>query len=120
MSNEWIRELKVGDVVIVRHHGLGSYDYAAKITRVTSAYVWTATSGYNRTTGRKRGSDAWTGSWLERATPECIADLRAKKMHRQLVGSMPDSPRWRDYTDDQLRRIKAILDESGAPERIEP
>lgn len=108
----WLKDLKVGDLVIVK--GLGLSRDAEAIEKVTAANRHTITAGirvYKRATGYPEGRGKWDMEQLAEATPEELTRVRAKirrsRLVRQLSSTLWDA--WNSLTTEQLEACRNIV-----------
>ena len=58
--------VKVGDVLALFPGGYGKQQLRkVAVTRTTPTIIFIGNTGYQRKTGRRRGGDIWTNSWVE-------------------------------------------------------
>lgn len=109
MGNEWLKNLKPGDKVIVRDYG--QFDHMEEVQRLTPTGRIIVNGVTYNPNGIERGGD-WRYRRLREATPEAIEQIRRdgiisatiKRMHNTL-----------NITYDQAVQILAILD-GGEPQ----
>jgi hypothetical protein len=111
MSN--LQNLKAGDKVIMGNR------FGAKVTTVkritpTGLIVVNGNNGTEYTfkqNGNERGGSDWDRLSIAEWTPEYDARIAAKEERIRVIQRIGNQ-KWNDLTNDQLRRIVAILDET--------
>jgi hypothetical protein len=101
--NDWIKNLKEGDMVIVSNTWHTTITHVDKITP-TGLIKIGADLFYQ--TGSKRGGGTWDSEHLREATPETIAKIRADVAISKAINLMRNTPK---ITYDQAVKIIEIL-----------
>jgi hypothetical protein len=110
MSNEWIMDLKRGDVVFIDH---GMNKSPVIVERVTpTQIVISINNKYNRKTGRKVGHQLWDRSKLAIASQEDLNIHYAMARRNILVSKL----RTHDYDSTLLRDINIVCTVLGIDE----
>lgn len=93
---EWRQGLKVGDEVVVHHHGQPPSLY--KITRASNLQVDAGYHAFNRANGKMRGGNSIGASWLKFPTAVLIEKANRARMIRRL-----GSVNWDGLPTEQLQ-----------------
>ena len=110
--DDWLKNLKAGDSVIVSN---GWNDEIRSIEKVTQSGLIKVCGKLYDKYGRARGEHGYHINRLVQATEDRIQEIENNRMIIDVVYRMENILRNHDnLTVDQWRRIKAILDESGA------
>lgn len=102
--NDWIKDLKVGDKVII------SNVYATRIgvvEKITPAGNIKANRVLFNPNGRERGGDIWACSHLRRATPEAIKKIEDQEIINKAIKLMRET---KNITVEQAKNIIFLLD----------
>lgn len=108
----WLKDLKVGDLVIVK--GLGLSRNAEAVEKVAAANKHTIAIGnrvYSRVTGYPKGRGKWDTEQLSEATPDELTRVRAKIRHSRLVRQLSSTlwDTWNSLTTEQLEACRNIV-----------
>ena len=110
-DNNWLRDLKAGDMVVVQSRW---YEIVARVGRVTACYVIVGGTRYHRDTGRVVGED-YGRSFLSPYNDEAKTRERKRQLITWLRVSADKAPTlptavleamhaaWRDATKDEVK-----------------
>jgi hypothetical protein len=121
----WLDSLKPGDTVIYIDYAMMERNRSVKtITRVTATMVFMETRYTDRTIehrisrrdGRLIGGDRWHCPYIEPATPEVIAEVKAETRRRFLVHRISKKTEWDNVPTDVLEAVYAILNPPKSPD----
>lgn len=108
---EWVKTLKVGDVVAARNHSYAGAKYNVyTIEKITPTGKIRLSNG---TLLNEQGYNSGSGSWgrytqIEPLTDEILADINRYKLARKLVLTMEEfDPE--DYTNEELETILKLI-----------
>lgn len=101
--NEWIKNLKVGDLVVV-----SSRTFAAvrKVEKITPSGLIKVNGILYNNNGCERGGDICSRNYLREATPELIDEIRIKSTIRKAYNLMQSA---KNITFEQATEIIKIL-----------
>ena len=104
----WIKDLKVGDEVIVVSGGWSIHEHVEVVEKVNKTTVRVCGSlftfdGYERTSG-------WHHARIEQCTEEAKARIKMEAERKKLAKSI-EATTWANLPIDKLRRINAIIKE---------
>lgn len=119
--DDWLKNLKKGDMVIVVHDNYHRTKDIAEIKRITPkgtivvVYKENAREQRFRSNGLEiKSSDAYHWDNLKEPTPENLQSVRDENMVCETVRRMDKVVQnSKSLTVDQWHRIKAVLDESN-------
>jgi len=98
MAN-WIKNLKVGDNVLVN-------DNLLPVEKVHKAHVVVAGAKYRKTSGDMANGGRWC---ISEATPEAFAEIAEKEVRRDLLRRIA-AHNHKDFSTGTLQKIVALLD----------
>lgn len=107
MNNEWIKNLKAGDMVIISNRYGQSL---RKVDKITPAGFVRVNSFLFNQDGRERGGNTWERSYLREATPELIQELREKETIKKAYNLMKNKT---NINLEQAKKIIEILGENA-------
>lgn len=105
MNNDWIKNLKAGDKVIVCYRGLYSYDTVKTVDKVTPTGRIKVGCDYYNQNGRPRNHG---GTHLEEATTEALEAIQQREVISKAV-SRASALRASSITYDQAVKILEVL-----------
>lgn len=101
--SEWIKNLKMGDTVVIANRYGMSLRKVAKITPTGRICVGSMTFNPD---GVERGNSSWTRSILREATPERIAEIKADEAIHKAYTLMRNKT---NISYEQAKKIIEIL-----------
>ena len=108
--NEWIKELKAGDLVFVTNRHGTSLRQVEKIT--PKGFVKVGNSLFNPETGVERGTDPWCVTHIKQATAEAVESFKRNALISSTLKVMQGLRR-SDITYEQAVEIRKILHING-------
>ncbi len=103
--NEWLKNIRVGDKVVVDSRGLGFNRLQLRdIDRITETQIIIGPLRYRKTDGKRIGSRGFDACWLHPATPEVIASIESAE--RCLVLTTYN---WRKATPELIDAVYALI-----------
>ena len=102
--NEWIKDLKVGDTVIVTRR---FYEAIVKVEKITPAGNIKAGKSMFLPNGTERGGDIWNKAYLRKATPEYIERIIQNNTIKKAITLM------RETSNITYEQAKTIIDLLG-------
>lgn len=105
MNNDWIKNLKAGDKVIVCYRGIYSDDTVKTVDKVTPTGRIKAGCDYYNPNGRPRNHG---GTHLEEATAEALEAIRQREVIRKAAYRV-SFVRADDITYDQAVKLLEVL-----------
>lgn len=113
MSSDWIKNLKVGDKVIVHYAGRGFVPRSVQIvTKINKTTVVVGRDLYSLA-GVSRGGDAWSKTYIFPYTEEEENKILLEEEHRKLQFYLSNRVKWDDLPIEKLREIYKIVNEDG-------
>lgn len=83
-EKDWIKELKLGDKVIIASGGVYQRSYIATVDKITpSGRIICGDTTFNPDGWERGGRDNWNRKYLREATPEKIQDIGDKEIISQ-------------------------------------
>ena len=110
MNNDWIKNIKIGDEVIVTPGGIrsGNLPKIRKVEKINKASISVDGTLYNIKDGFERGRDPWAFSYISECTPEKKADL-SLRYERAIILTAIHNAEWSKMSIEQLRAIREII-----------
>lgn len=109
MNKDWLREIKIGDIVIVHmHRNPDTIDVVLRLTK-TQIILKKTNNKYRRSTGIMIGSDMWNMSAIYEATDEKIIAIKINMYRRKLIMRI-DTINADILSTEQLENIVQILE----------
>jgi len=84
--SDWLKNLKVGDTVIIEHRSSAAVDTIARLTK--TQFVLSSNYKFNRTTGYEVGGDTWNTTSISEATFERVCQVTANKKKTMLANKI--------------------------------
>lgn len=81
MVDDWLKELKVGDKVVILGRNVKSI---TTVTRLTATRIICRSKAFMKSTGREVGASMWNANFLHEATPENISQIELQMKSRSL------------------------------------
>lgn len=122
-SNEWLKNLRAGDTVIVELSGAYRSQSVKKVDRVIPTQIIIGSTKYNKSYGREigGGSNRWNHYYLSEATPAKVQQVRDDNRRNNLAFKLRDM-QWAQLPLATLEAIDALLvaqAATDAPEVVE-
>lgn len=112
MNNDWLKELKAGDKVIVVTGGFNARRTVEIVEKATATQIVLPRGArYRKSDGDLIGRNRWHQNRLEQATPEAVVAANEAKRVLHLDARL-SNVKWGDVPLAKLERIAKILDES--------
>ena len=110
MNNDWIKNLKIGDEVIVIPGGIrsGNLPRIRKVEKTNKASISVDGTLYNIKDGFERARDVWAYTYITECTAEKKADL-ALRYERANILTAIHNAEWSKMSIEQLRAIREII-----------
>jgi hypothetical protein len=102
--NDWIKDIKVGDKVIVSHR---FYEAVAVVEKITPAGNIKAGNTIFQPSGIERGGDKWNKAYLRKATPEQVERIVQKNIIAKAIKLMRETS---NITVEQAKNIIDLFD----------
>jgi len=108
-NDEWLKELKPGDKVIVAGNGSAVTDFIRTIERFTKTLIILNPHGakYNRVTGKETGTKRWNCTYLVEATADRIQAIENRQKRNLLVHKF-NTINTNNLSIEQLQQIISI------------
>ena len=107
MKEDWIKDLKVGDEVIVHSGGWYDNSHIEKVQKINKATINVGGTLYNVDSGFERTS-GWHISHITQCTPEAKEMLMLKRERQKLTAFLLKA-KWDSIPIEDLREIQAIV-----------
>ena len=104
---DWIKNLKVGDLVFVNYR-FGTY--LRKVEKITPKGNIKVNGVLFNSSGHERGGDIWNKGCLSEATPEAIKSFREKQIIKHAITLMRETKK---ITLEQAEKIIKVLECKG-------
>lgn len=101
--NDWLKNLKVGDKVIVSCR-MG--DVIRTVEKITPAGNIKVNGTLFNSNGLERGGDTWNMTYLHEATPEAVQKVTNKNIIQKAINLMRNTTK---ITPEQAKAIIAVL-----------
>jgi hypothetical protein len=110
MEADWLKSVKVGDVVAIVSTGYGRYDRLSRVARLTKTQVILEGNShrYKKDSGRGIGEDLWNHTRLVEATSARVASITEDTYRRKFI-NMVEAMDWGEVSTESIRRIREIL-----------
>ena len=109
MDNEWIKELKVGDEVIVESGGWSHIRSIKKVQKINKVTIKVGGSLFSINSGCERG-EGWHMGTLYQCTPQAKEEIRLAREKNEFVAYLLGF-NWRTLENEKLRKIYNIIKE---------
>jgi len=110
MRNDWLKDIKPGDLVIVRGTGLvgETVETVERLTK-TQIVLKERTTRYRRDSGRQVSSYGWSSTWLCSATHDEVKRIEDDTLKRKLAIRLRDTA-WAKKSLAELQAIESIIE----------
>lgn len=109
--NDWLKELKPGDTVIISR---GYYSTNVReVEKITVTQIVVGGTRYNRNTGRQCGTQGYNTAYIRQATPEKIDQIHREECISTLCGL--NAKRLRSLDTETLRAAVETLHTNAKP-----
>ena len=110
MNNDWLKNLKIGDEVIVIPGGIrsGNLPKIRKVEKINKASISVDGTLYNIKDGFVRARDAWAYTYITECTAEKKADLMLR-YERANILTVIHNAEWSKMPIEKLREVFAII-----------
>ncbi len=109
MDNNWIKELKVGDEVIVESCGWGHRRSIEKVEKINKVTIKVGGSLFSIDSGYERG-DGWHNATLNQCTTQAKEELRIKQEKDRIAARLFVFP-WSRLSYEKLLKVYNIVKE---------
>lgn len=109
MDNNWIKELKVGDEVIVESGGWSHRRSIEKVEKINKVTIKVGGSLFSIDSGYERG-DGWHKATLYQCTPQAREELRIKQEKDRIAARLIGFP-WSRLSYEKLLKVYNIVKE---------
>ena len=109
MDNKWIKELKVGDEVIVEGGGWRHHRCIEKVEKINKVTIKVGGSLFNIVNGYERG-DGWHIATLHQCTPQAKEELRIEREKDRIANHLIGFP-WSRLSYEKLLKVYNIVKE---------
>lgn len=103
MNNKWIKELKVGDEVIVESGGLGHWRSIEKVEKINKVTIKVRGLLFGIDSGYERGG-GWHTATLLQCTPQAKEELRIEREKDMMASQLVGFP-WRRLSYEKLLKV---------------
>lgn len=109
MDKKWIKELKVGDEVIVESGGWGHRRSIEKVEKINKVTIKVGGSLFSIDSGYERG-DGWHMAALHQCTPQAKEELRIERERNKIISFLMGFP-WSRLSYENLLKVYNIVKE---------
>ena len=110
MDKQWIKELKVGDEVIVESGGWRHHRSIEKVEKINKVTIRVCGSLFSIDSGYERG-DGWHMATLYQCTPQAKEELRIEREKDRIASHLIGFP-WSRLSYENLLKVYNIVKES--------
>lgn len=110
MNNDWIKNLKIGDEVIIHYGGIrhGVLPKISNVEKINKVTVSVNGILYNIKDGFERGRDHWSYRYITECTIEKKADLAVRYERADILTEIAQT-KWSEMPIEKLREVFAII-----------
>lgn len=116
-NNDWLKNLKAGDTVIVSPGASYNPDYLSEVTKTTATQIHCGNWKFRKQDGRQMGGNAFYTAWLEEPTPAAIEAIRLREEISRLALRFSHSMNWYKLPLAALEQIERIISENAPKEK---
>lgn len=110
MRDDWLKNLKINDEVVVSGGSAMAKDYVARVERLTKTQIILTDSStkYRRSNGGQIGGNSWSTRWLREADKEKVAMIKHDQEKRSAIYYLDDF-KWIDLSLESLQTIVKVV-----------
>lgn len=110
-NNDWLKDLKAGDTVIVSPGASYNPDYLDKVIKTTATQIHCGNCKFRKSDGRQMGGRVFHTAWLEEPTPAAVEAIHLREEVGRLARKFADL-NWRKLPLAALEQIERIVAEN--------